>query len=59
MKFVVSPEVKELGIDVCMAIIRDVNIVNKNASLEKLKKEVLQKVCELITKICNGKYNII
>jgi len=33
------PEIQELGINVFMAIIRDANIVNKNAYLEKIKKE--------------------
>ena len=40
IKFKINPEVQELGINVCMAIIRDANIVNKNASLEKIKKEI-------------------
>jgi DNA/RNA-binding domain of Phe-tRNA-synthetase-like protein len=43
MRFEISPEVKELGINVCMSIIRDANIVNKNSSLEKIKKETCQK----------------
>jgi len=44
MKLIVKPQVKELGIHVCMAIIRDVNISNKSGSLEKLKKELIEKI---------------
>ncbi len=44
MKLIVTPQVKELGINVCMAIIRDANISNKNGSLERLKKELIEKI---------------
>ena len=44
MKFSIKPEAKELGINVCMATIRDTNIVNKNTSLEKIKKENIKKL---------------
>ena len=42
MKFIISPEVQELGINVCMAIISDASIVNKNAVLEKIKRETVR-----------------
>lgn len=57
MLFTISPEVEELGINVCMAIIRDTNIVNKNASLEKIKKKtyaVLQNIETSHSKILQG-----
>ncbi len=47
MKLIVTPQVKELGINVCMAIIKDANISNKNGSLEKLKKEFIEKTQKL------------
>lgn len=53
MKFTISPEVKELGINVCMAIIKDANIVNKNANLEKIKKETVARLQTL--EISNSK----
>ncbi|MEK6983093.1 MAG: phenylalanine--tRNA ligase beta subunit-related protein [Nanoarchaeota archaeon] len=53
MKFTISPEVKELGINVCMAIIKDANTVNKNATLEKIKKETVARLQTL--EISNSK----
>ena len=47
MRFTITPEVKELGINVCMAIVRDVNIVNKNTNLEKIKKGTIIKLQKL------------
>src|SRR3989344_8908038 len=57
MKLIIAPQVKALGIDVCMAVIRYASISNKNAYLEKLKKELLNKIQRLDTsdnKILNG-----
>ena len=44
MKLVVTPEAKELGIKVCMAVIRHASISNRSGPLEKLKKEVIEKI---------------
>ena len=44
MKLIVTPQVKELGIYVCMAVVKDANISNRNLALEKLKKEVIEKM---------------
>lgn len=49
MKFHITPEAKELGINVGVAIFRDANIVNKNGTLEKIKKDVIGKVLEVDT----------
>lgn len=44
MQFAVAPEVKKLGINACMAIIRQATIVNKNSSLESLKRDSIPKI---------------
>lgn len=44
MKLIVTPQVKELGINACMAVIRNANISNRSGPLEKIKKEVIEKV---------------
>ena len=44
MELIITPEVKKLGINVCMALVREVNISNKSNPLEKRKKEVVEKV---------------
>ncbi len=44
MELIITPEVKKLGINACMALVREVNISNKSNPLEKRKKEVVEKV---------------
>ena len=40
MKFTITRQAKEIGINVCMAIVRNAPISNKSASLEKIKKQI-------------------
>ena len=44
MKLTITQQVKGLGINVCMAVIRDANISNRSGPLEKLKKEIIEKI---------------
>ena len=44
MKLIIAPQVKALGIDVCTAIVRNASISNKSATLEKIKKEITDKI---------------
>jgi len=44
MQFTVKQSVKDWGINVVMAIIKNANISNKSGPLEKLKKEVTEKI---------------
>ncbi len=44
MKLIATPEVKNLGINVCMAVIKNTNISNRSETLEKLKKEFANKL---------------
>lgn len=46
MEFSVSPQAKELGINVCMAIVKNANISNKSKTLERIKKESIEKIKE-------------
>jgi DNA/RNA-binding domain of Phe-tRNA-synthetase-like protein len=44
MRLIVTTEVKALGINACMALIKDASISNKSNPLEKRKKEVIEKL---------------
>jgi len=44
MKLIVTPPVQNLGINVCMAIIRGAKISNRSGPLEKRKKVVVKKI---------------
>lgn len=44
MKLIVTPQTKELGIQVCMAIIKDANVSNRSGPLEHLKKQLIKKI---------------
>lgn len=44
VEFIVTPEVKKLGIDVCMAVFNGANIANKSLSLERHKKEDIKRL---------------
>tara|TARA_Y100000310_G_scaffold345855_1_gene471480 strand:+ start:11124 stop:11750 length:627 start_codon:yes stop_codon:yes gene_type:complete len=54
MNLTITPQVKQLGINVCMAVIRDANISNKNTKLEKIKKEVIAKIQASDNQILKG-----
>tara|TARA_B100000315_G_scaffold39426_1_gene34261 strand:- start:32363 stop:32992 length:630 start_codon:yes stop_codon:yes gene_type:complete len=53
-KLTITQEIKKLGINVCMAVIRDANISNKNTKLEKIKKEVIAKIQASDNQILKG-----
>ena len=42
--FSIDPQLKKQGINVCMALIKNVPIANKNNKIEELKKEVAKKI---------------
>lgn len=44
MQLTVTPEVRQLGIDVCMALVSGANISNKSGPLEKRKKEIIEQL---------------
>jgi DNA/RNA-binding domain of Phe-tRNA-synthetase-like protein len=44
MNLTTTPELKQLGINACTAVIRDANISNKSARLENIKKEIIEKI---------------
>ena len=44
MKLIVTPPVQDLGINVCMAIIRGAKISNRSGPLEKRKKAIIKKI---------------
>ena len=44
--FSIEPQLKKQGINVCMALIKNVPIANKNNKIEELKKEVAKKILE-------------
>ncbi|MBI2041311.1 MAG: hypothetical protein HYT16_04380 [DPANN group archaeon] len=57
MKLIITPQVKELGISVCMALVKGANISNRSKPLDKLKKDVadkLQTKSTINNKILNG-----
>lgn len=49
MKLVITPEVKALGINVCMVVVRGASISNKSNPLEKRKKEAVASLLALDT----------
>jgi len=44
MKLIIQHQVKTLGIDVRMALFREVNISNRSSLLERMKKELVEKM---------------
>ncbi len=47
MRITITPEARELGIKVCMAVIRNANISNRSRPLDERKKQVIEKIKDI------------